>query len=242
MDQKLFFLINHDWSSPKLDLLMAMFSSLNFWLPILLVVIACGAVFGGFKTRAFLVTVLLTIALTDGVVVGLLKKAVNRPRPSQAEAVRVVSLATKAKHKKIRPQALGVFYPPVVKTSRPETGTIEGRSFPSGHTSNNFAIAAVLIAFYRRWGWLYLFMAAAVSYSRIYVGSHWPSDVFVSMFLGTGVGLLCAIAAEKIWRRWAKTVVPRLYRQHPSLGVWLVPGLKSSPEPGPGNHSNPLSS
>ena len=90
-------------------------------------------------------------------------------------------------------------------------------SFPSGHTADNFAAAAVLTLFYRRRGWLYFFVAAAVGYSRIYTGSHWPSDVLASAFLGTGFGVLGVATAEGIWRRWGGSLAPRLYRRHPSL-------------------------
>ena len=65
-----------------------------------------------------------------------------------------------------------------------------GRSFPSSHVVNNFCAAVVLSFFYRRWGWLYFLPAAVVAYSRIYVGAHWPSDVFISVWLAVGVALL----------------------------------------------------
>ena len=211
MDQKLFFLINREWSSPTLDPFMATLSSFDFWIPILLALIVCVAIFGGFRARAMILTIGLTVALTDGVVVDFLKHAVNRPRPMQVLAARVVTL------KKIKPRLLGVLHPPVVKTSHPKLGTIEGRSFPSGHVSNNFAVAMVLAAFYRRRGWLYFFVAAAIGYSRIYVAAHWPSDVLVSIFLGCGMGLLCLALAEALWRRWGGLAAPDLRRRHPTL-------------------------
>jgi undecaprenyl-diphosphatase len=101
----------------------------------------------------------------------------------------------------------------------------------------------VVILFYRRWGWLYLFMAAAVSYSRIYVGAHWPTDVLASIFLGAGVGVLVTTTAERLWRKWGAAIAPRLHRVHPSLGVHGF-GLKAVPMDGPGpeNSAKPFSS
>ena len=211
MDQKLFFLINREWTSPVLDRIMATLSCFAFWTPFLLVLIACLLVFGGFKARALVLVLAVVIGLTDGVVVNGLKRAVNRPRPLQAQSVRVVDL------EKTTPRILAVFQAPSVKASRPESGAIEGRSFPSGHTTDNFAAAMVLAVFYRRRGWLYLPIAAAVGYSRIYTGSHWPSDVFASAFLGCGLGLLAVVSIEGLWRRFGGVIAPALHRRNPSL-------------------------
>ncbi len=211
MDRKLFFLINREWTGPIPDRLMAALSSLDFWIPLLLLLIVALVVFGGFKGRALLATAVVTVIVTDSIVVNSLKHLVNRARPLQAEAVRVVTL------KKASPKALGVLYSPKVKISKPESGPIEGRSFPSGHTSNNFAMAVLLTAFYPRRGWLYFFVAAAISYSRIYTGSHWPSDVAASVVLGVGLGLLMVFLAKKVWSRWGGSVAPTVYRRHPHL-------------------------
>ena len=211
MEQKLFFLINREWTSPALDRTMAMLSSFDFWTPILLVLIVVVAVFGGFKARALLLTLALSIAFTDGVVVNGLKRAFNRPRPCQAEAVRVVKLQNTT------PRFLAILQPASVKASRPESGVIQGRSFPSGHTTDNFTAAMVLAVFYRRRGWLYFPIAAAVGYSRIYSGSHWPSDVFISALLGCGLGLIWVAVAEWLWRRLGARVAPALHRNHPCL-------------------------
>src|SRR5215204_911284 len=68
-------------------------------------------------------------------------------------------------------------------------------AFPSGHTTNAFAASsgAVLVAkrFLKRvpfWGWSMLALAAAISYSRVYVGVHWPTDVAASVLLGLANG------------------------------------------------------
>lgn len=190
---------------------MATLSSFDFWIPLLLVAIVGVAVAGCFKSRAMLVVLLLVVGFTDGVVVNGVKHWANRPRPNQVEPARVVDL------QKAKPRFLAIFQPPMVKFSEPEVGAITGRSFPSGHTSDNFAAAAVLALFYRRRGWLYVLVAAAIGYSRIYTGAHWPSDVLASAFLGTGLGVLGVAAAEGAWRRWGGRFAPSLYRNHPSL-------------------------
>ena len=190
---------------------MAVLSCFELWIPLLLLIALGIAVAGCFKSRAMLVVLVAVVGLTDGVVVNGLKHLVNRPRPIQVEPVRIVDLH------KMTPRFLAVFELVVVKFSILQTGTIAGRSFPSSHTSSNFAVAAVLVLFYRRWGGLYFLMAAAIGYSRIYTGAHWPSDVLASAFLGTGIGVLGVAAAEEAWRRWGGRLVPALYRSHPSL-------------------------
>lgn len=211
MDQTLFSYINSAWTSPGLDRVMAAMSDFAFWTPLLLLAIAGVAVFGCFKSRAMVLAIVVMVGLLDGVVANSLKHWANRPRPNQVEAVRVVKL------RQAKPKVLAVALPPEVKTSEPETGVITGRSFPSSHTSNNFAAAAVVALFYRRWGWLYFLVAAVIGYSRVYTGSHWPSDVLVSVFLGMGLGLLGTAALEGLWRKWGARVAPALYREHPSL-------------------------
>ncbi|MEI6349921.1 MAG: phosphatase PAP2 family protein [Verrucomicrobiota bacterium] len=218
MEQKLFLLINRQWTSPALDRIMATLSSFDFWTPVLLLLIVVVAVFGGFKARALLLTLALSVGIADGVVVNSLKCVFNRPRPCQAQAVRVVKL------QKTRPAFFAVIRPANVTASQPESGVIQGRSFPSGHTTDNFTAAMVLAAFYRRRGWLYFPIAAAVGYSRIYTGSHWPSDVFISAFLGCGLGLLGVAAAEAFWRRLGGRIAPALHRDHPSLIQGAVDG------------------
>ena len=58
-------------------------------------------------------------------------------------------------------------------------------SFPSGHTSDAFALAASLtIAFPRRYLGIILFVwAAMVGYSRMHLGVHFPSDVIASILI-----------------------------------------------------------
>ena len=210
LDHNIFWKINHDWTGSATDLLMALASSLSFWTIPLALGFVWIAVFGGFRARAMLLALVCAVGLTETVNYTL-KRLVGRWRPHQVlSGARVVTLA------KTRPPQLALFKAPKVKESKgvPEGA---GRSFPSGHTANNFAALAVLVAFYRRNGWWFLPVALLVGYSRIYTGSHWPSDVAFSMVYGAAMGWFTVWILERCWQTWGPRLAPQWHDRHPKL-------------------------
>lgn len=69
-------------------------------------------------------------------------------------------------------------------------------SFPSGHTLSSFAAATVLFYMNQNIGTLALVYAALIALSRLYLRVHFFTDVFFSMVLGTGLGILAVNAYE----------------------------------------------
>jgi len=70
--------------------------------------------------------------------------------------------------------------------------TEDDPAFPSGHTSAAFALATAASINYPKWyviapSFLY---AVAVGYSRLALGVHYPSDVFMGALIGSGTAFL----------------------------------------------------
>lgn len=210
MDQAIFHLINERWTNPALDLFMAAISSSEIWKPFLALTGLIVVIFGGFKARACILCILLSLLVAEQFT-SLLKTAFDRGRPKQVQVVRMVEL------QKTRPKFLTLFKKPTIRHSDESDENNSGPSFPSGHMSNNTAIAVCLSLFYRRRGAFYWILTAAIGYSRIYLGAHWPSDIFATFFLAMGETLLVLAVLELLWRRLAPSLAPGICGRHPSL-------------------------
>lgn len=82
-------------------------------------------------------------------------------------------------------------------------------SFPSGHAAASFAVATVLARQFPRVGWAVYSVAALIACSRVWRGSHFPTDVLVGATIGLVVGALIAYSYMD-WRRVLSRTVTRL--------------------------------
>ncbi|HUZ60170.1 MAG TPA: phosphatase PAP2 family protein [Hanamia sp.] len=82
-------------------------------------------------------------------------------------------------------------------------------SFPSGHATSAFALAAILSFSLRNkdYSLFFLIMAALVGYSRLYLGQHFIDDVFVGSFIGMLSSIFCWIYLENYFKKILKLKV-----------------------------------
>ncbi|SEB46113.1 undecaprenyl-diphosphatase [Paenibacillus sp. GP183] len=93
-------------------------------------------------------------------------------------------------------------------------------SFPSNHAAASFAVAASIWLWRRKDGWIWFVIAAAISFSRIWSGVHYPSDIIGGEILG----ILCSVLIGKwigSWN-WFKKLSESLIRLYENIEhrVW----------------------
>ena len=106
----------------------------------------------------------------------------------------LVNLAAKSAWSRRRPDRANAGVP-VGRNVRMPTSA----SFPSGHAASGFAFAT---AIGRDQPWLGMglgFLAAAVAYSRVHTGVHYPGDAVVGALLGAGLGQAVAGSIDRLF-------------------------------------------
>jgi undecaprenyl-diphosphatase len=169
IDTQLFLFLN-GLHTPWLDPVMIFFSGKLTWLPLYLAIIFFMYRRFGWRLVWILLGVALVVVLADQTSVHLFKRVFERLRPCHNEAIKdLIHLAT----------------------GRCAGGRF---GFVSSHAANTFGVAVfLLMVFKTRWfTYSILFWAAIVSYSRIYLGVHYPADVLVG-------GLLGAVCGYAVW-------------------------------------------
>ena len=76
-------------------------------------------------------------------------------------------------------------------------GGMHDFSFPSGHTIASFEACSVMMLGDKKLGIPATVLAFLIAFSRLYLYVHYPTDVLVSMVLGTALGFLGYWLAQK---------------------------------------------
>jgi len=175
IDIWLFVVINQKLVLPPLDYVMIVITDKRFgWLYFALL-LGVLAVKKGREGLISLFLTILAIVVADQLSSSVLKPLFARPRPPYSLAdVRLL------------------------------VSTTTSGSFPSSHASVHLAGATLLQLRHQKLGWVLFPIAFLVSYSRVYVGVHYPSDILGGAVLGAGVGFTVwgvYIVSRKLWKK-----------------------------------------
>ncbi len=166
LDTELFLFLNQLHTS-WLDPIMFLISKTKIWIPLYFLLAAYLIYKYRKKCWVIFLSIALLILLSDRISSGIIKPAVNRLRPSHVPEL-------KEKIHIVNNYRGGKF------------------GFVSSHAANTFALFLFLsfLLKNKKWTWGLFLWAFVVSYSRIYLGVHYPGDVICGAILGMLLALV----------------------------------------------------
>jgi undecaprenyl-diphosphatase len=171
IDSQLFIFLN-GFHNSFFDQVMWYISSITFWIPAYVILLAY-LIFKNKKQSLYIViAIALVILISDQVASGIIKPLAERLRPSQEPSLEgLVHIINGYKGGKF--------------------------GFVSSHAANTFGLAMFLTLLFKNriFSVCILAWAAIVSYSRIYLGVHYPGDIVG----GVIIGLLAAWLVFKLY-------------------------------------------
>ncbi len=174
IDIRIFFFINHSWSSGLLDDIFVALTHLGSWTVLLIT----AALLAGEGRRRFLLHFVSMLAI-GLLVVGILRQTkliVDRERPLRYFEEEI---------------EFGEVW---INTPDPSVAA-GGKAFPSGHSTMAFYALVYPLLVKRRGAVPLLLLASLIAVSRVYVGTHFITDCIA----GAALGSIGALAAARLF-------------------------------------------
>lgn len=176
-DKSLFSLINGKWTNSLLDTILPWVRDAKNWIPLYIVILAWLFFKWGKTTWKWMLLVAINVGLTDQISSSFFKPFFHRLRPCADPAIMNQS-------RLLLDHCSGGF------------------SFTSSHAANHFGLAMFVVMtlapLLKNYRYTFFIWAAIISYAQVYVGVHYPIDVFVGALIGISAGYLNG----KIFQYW----------------------------------------
>ncbi|MDG1724170.1 MAG: phosphatase PAP2 family protein [Bacteroidia bacterium] len=181
IDQRLFITIHYDYANSFFDGLMPIIRNAKTWIPLYLVFIFL--IFKKHKNKGLfiLIATILIVALTDQFSAGFIKPYFERLRPCHE--------------------------PDLSKYIRGLIDCGGQYGFISSHATNHFGLVVIMSWFFkescnlRYSSWLFFIWALLISFAQIYVGKHYPGDIFIGALSGIFIGWIILSLLQKIMEK-----------------------------------------
>lgn len=172
-DRELFVFINQTLIADWLDAPMIAISGKYLWAPVYLYIVYLLYKKYGKKSIYSVLLLIVAFGLADSISTRVFKNGIKRERPflDQSLHARLPDGPAGSKH-----------------------------GFVSSHASNTFAIywlASLLLGLKSKRTFVFMFFAVIISYSRVYLGVHYPADVVGGALLGMAISALLYSAAKR---------------------------------------------
>ena len=160
LDKQIMILLNRSISNSVFDSLMPLITNNKFLGFIGILLIAHLLINCGKIGKVSILILIIAVGLTDMISAQLIKPFIGRLRPSY-EFIDSINLLVKKGGK---------------------------WSFPSNHAANTMALTVIIGYFYKKYKLFLILLTFIIGISRVYVGVHYPFDVFAGFIIGYVLG------------------------------------------------------